>query len=241
MPATTHAPWHVTQSTKDSDGNIMTATPKTLFNSASIRLFAAAVGVAMLFGPSALAQQAQPTQQGQAQRPKLVEAGKHGDWTIRCTEQKTSQNQATQPAQNAEGKGDLATNAANTAQAAQRPQCVMIQIARHPKQQNVGISVLVIKQVVKGKAVSQIRVTVPIGVYLPAGVGVEIDGSAIGRFGYELCSPQGVCVATAFLNDDLLGKFKSGGASKFYIKDVRGRDGIFDLSLKGFTKAYESL
>ena len=117
----------------------------------------------------------------------------------------------------------------------------MIQIARHPKQKKVGISVLIIKQVVKGKSVSQIRVTVPIGVYLPAGVGVEIDGAAIGRFGYELCSPQGVCVATAFLNDDLLTKFKSGGASKFYIKDVRGRDGIFDLSLKGFTKAYGSL
>ena len=223
----------------------MTAKPKTLFNSAPIRLFAAAVGVAMLFGSSAVAQQAQPAQPGQQkqpQRPKLVEAAKHGDWTIRCTEQKTSQNQAaTQTAQNTEGKGDLATNAANAAAAPKRPQCVMIQIARHPKQQNVGISVLIIKQVVKGKSVSQVRVTVPIGVYLPAGVGVEIDGAAIGRFGYELCSPQGVCVATAFLNEDLLTKFKSGGGAKFYIKDVRGRDGIFDLSLKGFTKAYGAL
>ena len=117
----------------------------------------------------------------------------------------------------------------------------MIQIARHPKQKNVGISVLIVKQSVKGKSVSQMRVTVPIGVYLPAGVGVEIDGAAIGRLGYELCSPQGVCVATTFLNDDLLTKFKSGGGAKFYIKDIRGRDGIFDLSLKGFTKSYESL
>ena len=55
------------------------------------------------------------------------------------------------------------------------------------------------------------RITVPIGVYLPAGVGVEIDGTAIGRLGYELCSPQGVCVATTFLNEELLGKFKAGG------------------------------
>ena len=66
----------------------------------------------------------------------------------------------------------------------------MIQIARHPKQQNVGISVLVIKQTVKGKPVSQIRVTVPIGVYLPAGVGVEIDGSAIGRSATNCVRPR---------------------------------------------------
>ena len=212
----------------------MIADKQMSFKFSRIAPFAAALGVLLLIGAPASAQQQQ------RQQPKLIEKAKHGDWTIRCAEkpvQQSQQNQ-TQTTTDNSGKSDLATN--NRPRVAP-PQCVMVQIARHPEQKNFGISVLVIKQTVQGKVVSQMRITVPIGVYLPAGVGVEIDGTAIGRLGYELCSPQGVCVATTFLNEDLLGKFKAGAAAKFYIKDIRGRDNVFDLSLKGYTKAYESL
>lgn len=210
----------------------MTANKNMLFSLRKTFPIAAALGMLLTAGIAASAQQAQP------QPPKLIDKGKHGDWTIRCTEKPAQQTTPTPTTTDESGKSDQATTATP---AVAPPQCVMIQIARHPDQQNFGISVLVVKQSVQGKSVSQMRITVPIGVYLPAGVGVEIDGAAIGRLGYELCSPQGVCVATTFLNEELLGKFKAGGAAKFYIKDIRGRDSVFDLSLKGYTAAYESL
>lgn len=215
----------------------MIADKKMFFKLFKITPVIAAFGLLLTAGMTASAQQT--TQPAKPQPPKLIDKGKHGDWTIRCTEKALQQTQQTPPAATDEtGKSDQATT---PAQKIAPPQCVMIQIARHPEQQNFGISVLVVKQTVQGKAVSQMRITVPIGVYLPAGVGVEIDGTAIGRLGYELCSPQGVCVATTFLNEELLGKFKAGGAAKFYIKDIRGRDSVFDLSLKGYTAAYDSL
>ena len=198
-------------------------------------MFAAAFAA----GTSAVAQQT--TQQ--PQQPQLVDKGKHGDWTIRCTQAQTE----TPTTDNTTGKSDLqptpTTDDDTTAdtQVAAAPRCVMIQIARHPTQQNFGLSVLVVKQTVQEKTVTQLRITAPLGVYLPFGVGVEIDGAAIGRLGYEVCAPPGVCTATTFMDEELVSKFKSGGASKLYIKDIRGRDSVFDLSLKGFTKAFEEL
>lgn len=182
----------------------------------------------------------------QTQTPKqpqlqLVEKSKHGDWTIRCRDASAKKDEA---AKDPSGKSDLnSTTETKTPDKASvvPPQCVMIQVARHPEQKNLGLSVLIVKQTVQEKPVSQLRITTPLGVFLPAGVGVEIDGAAIGRLGYEVCTPPGVCTATTFLNDDLLKKFKGGAAAKLYLKDMRGRDSIFDLSLKGFTKGYDEL
>lgn len=215
----------------------MTADKQKLFHLLKFTAPVAAVfGLALAIGMPASAQQT--TQQNKPQVPKLIDKAKHGDWTVRCTEKPAQQPTQQQTTTDDTGKSDQAPNKTPRVLP---PQCVMVQIARHPEKKDFGISVLVVKQTVQDKVVSQLRITVPIGVYLPAGVGVEIDGAAIGRLGYELCSPQGVCVATTFLNDELQGKFKAGAAAKFYIKDIRGRDNVFDLSLKGYTKAYESL
>ena len=218
---------------------IMTADKTKISLGRSAACAAAILGAVLTVGTSTSAQQTT-----QPQQPQLVDKGKHGDWTIRCTQPQAAQ---TPTADNNTGKSDLQpapttddTTTADT-QPAAAPRCVMIQIARHPTQQNFGLSVLVVKQTVQEKTVTQLRITAPLGVYLPFGVGVEIDGAAIGRLGYEVCAPPGVCTATTFMDDELLGKFKAGGASKLYIKDIRGRDSVFDLSLKGFTKAFEEL
>ncbi len=167
-------------------------------------------------------------------------AGSHGDWTIRCVG--TAPDAATS-SDDGDGKGDLQDEEEASAEAAatERPQCVMIQIAVHSDDPELGLSIVVVRQQINDDLVSQMRITTPITVYLPAMVGLEIDGAAIGRLPYEVCSPAGVCVATSFVDGDLEAKLRSGGQAQFFLKDVRGTDGIFNLSLSGFTAAFEQL
>jgi invasion protein IalB len=183
----------------------------------------------------------------EAAAPETYVAATHGDWTVRCAGVDPA---AAAPAAGAteddDGKGDLGDETAEETPAVaatpqERPQCVMVQIARHSDQEDLGISVIVVRQVINGDLVSQMRITTPISVFLPAGVGLEIDAETIGRLPYEVCSPAGVCVATVFVDETLEGQFKRGGTAQFYLKDVRGTDGIFALSLSGFTAAFDAL
>jgi invasion protein IalB len=202
---------------------------------------AAAVAIAFATVPAALAQQQE------AQAPETYVAGTHGAWTVRCAgADPNAAGAETSESQSDDGKGDLADEEAATEQtsetpAATRPNCVMVQIAKHSEQADLGISIIVVRQKINEEVVSQMRITTPISVFLPAGVGLEIDGTAIGRLPYEVCSPAGVCVATVFVDEDLEGKLKRGGAAQFFLKDVRGTDGLFALSLNGFTAAFEQL
>jgi invasion protein IalB len=200
---------------------------------------AAALAVAFAMVPSAFAQQQE------VQVPETYVAGTHGAWTVRCAG--ADPNAAgDQTSQSDDGKGDLAdeetaTEQTSETQAPTRPNCVMVQIAKHAEQADLGISIIVVRQKINDEVVSQMRITTPISVFLPAGVGLEIDGTAIGRLPYEVCSPAGVCVATVFVDADLEDKLKRGGAAQFFLKDVRGTDGLFALSLSGFTAAFEQL
>lgn len=203
----------------------------------SAALIATAISTGFVAGTAALAQQTTNQQQ-----PQVTEKAKHGDWTVRCVQ---AQVQTPTANDNTTGKSDLqatpTTDETPATTTTPVEQCGMVQIARHPTQTNVALRVSVVKREVQGKSITQLQITAPLGVYLPFGVGVEIDGAAIGRLGYEVCLPPGVCTASSAMDDELLGKFKKGAASKLYVKDFSGRDSVFDLSLKGFTKAFDEL
>lgn len=213
----------------------MTTHSKKNSKAYSLVAAAAALAVGLIMPLQATAQDQQ--QQPQQQQLKLVEKAKHGDWAIRCRESDKNANQDTS------GKGDLdSAEKKDDANASETPQvCVMIQVARHPEQKNFGLSVLIVKRTIQGKALTELRITTPLGVLLPAGIGVEIDGAAIGVLNFQVCTPPGVCTASTVMEDDLLNKFKSGAAAKLYVKDMRQQNNLFDLSLKGFTKAFGEL
>lgn len=76
--------------------------------------------------------------------------------------------------------------------------------------------------------------TVPLGIYLKAGLALTVDDSEEGaRIGYDRCTPVG-CSATFPINDEFLSKFKAGLELKTAIND--GSQNIFlNASLLGFT------
>jgi invasion protein IalB len=173
------------------------------------------------FGPRVqqLQQQAQQPQQQQQQRPPAPEVvATHGDWKIQCE---------AAPA-NAQGA------------AAGQKQCGMIQTARSDKNPKVGLTLVLVKGQQNGKAVTMMRVMAPIGVYLPTGVALEVDGGAVGRVPFTRCLPQ-VCIAFAEASSDTLDKMRKGSAANFIIYEAPGLGLPMKISLSGFSAAYGNL
>ncbi len=99
--------------------------------------------------------------------------------------------------------------------------CGMTQQNKSEKNDKVAISVIVNKVKRGDKSALFMRIMTPIGVYLPAGIPVEIDGTALpSRLIYTRCVPP-ICEAMGEMSPDTLGKFKKGGASVFYLYDRR--------------------
>lgn len=210
-----------------------------------------AAALAAVVGISAPAwAQAQQTPDPNRPQVQLVEKSKHGDWSIRCPTIVNPKKDET--TEDPSGKGDLNTtetteNTADPNTPDLSGRCVMMQGAPHTQQTDVQIFVTVKKNKVQGKVIGELHVNVPLYIValLPKGVGIEIDGDTgnAKEVPFVACPPPplGVCIAIQQLNDTVLSELKKGSATKIYLWQVNGQSHIFNLSLKGFTKAYEEL
>jgi invasion protein IalB len=169
-------------------------------------------GAGTQFGPrTGVAQQ---PGQGDAQAPKTETVGTYGKWAVQCTEL---------PAQQG-GKS-----------------CGMVQGVKNDKDERVQISVIVSRIKRDGKALTFMRVLAPIGVYLPTGLPVEIDGGALPKaMVYSRCLPR-MCEAFGEMSPDTLNRFKKGNDATFYLYDRPGNGYPMKISLDGFGNALASL
>jgi invasion protein IalB len=180
---------------------------------ASLAIIGEAQAQQQQFGPRANQAPRQQPQQPQAPKPELVAT--HGDWAVQCQQEP-----------GAEGGAAVRT-------------CGMFQAAKSDRQ-GVGLTLVVVKGEQDGKEVTMLRVMAPIGVYLPTGVALEIDGDAVGRVPFTRCMPQ-ACIAVAEASPPTLEKMKAGGVANFIIYEAPGAGMAMELSLKGFTAALVEL
>jgi len=82
--------------------------------------------------------------------------------------------------------------------------------------------------------------TVPLGVLLPPGLEVVIDGQPAGRVQIQICSESG-CQSQIQFSEELLVKFRAGLKGAVNLIDPSGKTVTVPFSLKGFTKALNSL
>ena len=99
----------------------------------------------------------------------------HGDWQIRC----------------------------DTPPGAKSEQCALIQSVTADDRPNVGLTIIILKTADQKSRL--MRVLAPLGVLLPSGLGLKIDGADVGRVGFVRCLPNG-CVADVVMDDKLTGK-----------------------------------
>lgn len=134
----------------------------------------------------------------------------HGDWQIRC----------------------------DTPPGAQGEQCALIQNVTAEDRENVGLSVIVLKTADKEAKI--LRVLAPLGVLLPFGLGLKVDGADIGRAGFVRCLPNG-CIAEVILQDELLEKMRTGKLATFIIFQTPEEGIGIPISLNGFPAGYDAL
>lgn len=171
------------------------------------------------FGPRAGQQQGQAPAGGQNMpAPELIST--HGEWKVQCENMP-------------EGQGEAGAEAG-------KKQCGMVQTARNEKNPKVGLTLVMVKSKQNDKEVMMMRVMAPIGVFLPTGVALEIDGGAIGRVPFTRCLPQ-VCIAFAEAQPTTIEKMRKGNAANFIIYEAPGLGLPMKISLSGFSAAFEAL
>ncbi len=117
-------------------------------------------------------------------------------------------------------------------------QCAIIQNVTAENQPNVGLSVIVLKTA--DQKARLLRVLVPLGVLLPNGLGLNVDGQDMGRVAFVRCLPNG-CIAEVIMDDALL-KVLSEGKSAIFVVFKTPEEGIgIPVSLNGFAKGFAAL
>jgi len=134
----------------------------------------------------------------------------HADWQIRC----------------------------ETPPGAQNEQCALMQSVIAEDRPNMGLTVLVLRTA--DQKFRLMRVIAPPGVLLPAGLGLLIDQTDIGRAGFVRCIPIG-CVAEVILRDDLIRQLRNGQTATFSIFQTPEEGIGFLVSLKGFAEGLDKL
>ena len=168
------------------------------------------------FGPRAKKQAGQQQGKPGKEPPKIDLVAENGKWKVQCE---------TVPAIEGQPAGR---------------QCGMIQVTQSEKNAKATLTLVIVRTMQGDKAIYNMRVIAPIGVFLPTGVALEIDGNAVGRVPFTRCMPQ-ICMAFAEASADTLSKLKKGKLANFIIYEAPGIGLPMKLSLSGFTASLEAL
>jgi invasion protein IalB len=117
-------------------------------------------------------------------------------------------------------------------------QCALVQSVQAEDKPNISLVVILLKTA-DGKS-RLLRVVAPLGVLLPAGLGLKIDQIDVGRAGFVRCTPSG-CIAEVVMDEDLLGKLKTGQAATFIVFQTPEEGIGIPVSLNGLGKGFDSL
>jgi invasion protein IalB len=121
---------------------------------------------------------------------------------------------------------------------AQKEQCALVQNVAAEDRPNVTLLVIVLKTA-DGKS-RLLRVVVPLGVLLPAGLGLKIDQTDVGRAGFVRCLTSG-CVAEVVMEDNLIGQLKGGKTATFIVFQTPEEGIGIPVSLNGFGSGFDNL
>ena len=145
-----------------------------------------------------------------AQITKGTETSKHGAWSIIC---------------------DVPAGASSE-------QCALMQNVVAEDRKEVGLSVVVLKTADNKARI--LRVLAPLGVILPNGLGLNIDGKDLGRAYFVRCLQDG-CYAEVILKDELITAFQSGKSATFIIFETPEEGIGIPVDLNGFADGYSKL
>jgi len=117
-------------------------------------------------------------------------------------------------------------------------QCALMQNVVAEDRKEVGLSVVVLKTADNKARI--LRVLAPLGVILPNGLGLNIDGKDLGRAYFVRCLQDG-CYAEVILKDELISAMKNGTSATFIIFETPEEGIGIPVDLNGFKEGYAKL
>ncbi|MEN5276031.1 invasion associated locus B family protein [Brucella sp. TWI432] len=126
----------------------------------------------------------------------------------------------------------------DTPAGAKTEQCALIQNVVAAKRPELGLSVVVLKTADNKARI--LRVLAPLGVLLPNGLGLNVDGKDIGRAYFVRCFEDG-CYAEVILEDELLKTFRNGKSATFIVFQTPEEGVGIPVDLKGFGEGFDAL
>ncbi|MEM9329846.1 MAG: invasion associated locus B family protein [Pseudomonadota bacterium] len=126
----------------------------------------------------------------------------------------------------------------DTPPGASSEQCALMQNVVAQDRSEVGLSVVVLRT---ADGESEImRVLAPLGVLLPNGLGLNVDGKDIGRAYFVRCFQDG-CYAEVILQGELLETLKAGKTATFIVFQTPEEGIGIPVDLSGFSDGYSQI
>src|SRR5690606_17938455 len=150
----------------------------------------------------------------------------------------------TLPAEAQQNNGDVrSTHGAwsivcDTPAGASSEQCVMIQNVVLEDRPEVALSVVVLRTADNQAEI--LRVLAPLGVLLPNGLGLNVDGKDIGRAYFLRCFQDG-CYAEVVLEEELLQTLRNGKSATFIMFQTPEEGIGIPVDLEGFGEGFDAL
>jgi invasion protein IalB len=135
---------------------------------------------------------------------------KHGEWAVIC----------------------------DTPAGASSEQCALMQNVVAEDRPEIGLSVVVLKTADNKAEI--LRVLAPLGVLLPNGLGLNVDGKDIGRAYFVRCFQDG-CYAEVILEDQLLTTLRNGESATFIVFQTPEEGIGIPVALAGFGEGFDAL
>ncbi len=126
----------------------------------------------------------------------------------------------------------------DTPAGASNEQCALMQNVVAEDRAEVGLSVVVLKTADRKAKI--LRVLAPLGVLLPNGLGLNVDGKDIGRAYFVRCLKDG-CFAEVILEDNLLKTLKAGTTATFIVFQSPEEGIGIPVDLNGFSEGFSKL
>ncbi|MCJ8323210.1 MAG: invasion associated locus B family protein [Rhizobiales bacterium] len=155
---------------------------------------------------------------------------KYGDWLMHCSDVES-------PSQAAENSTEVPTEQV----------CALFQSVAAENRPRFGLTILLSKDDGKTtiqsgapKAAGLIKILVPLGVLIPTGIGMDINGTNIGLTGFLRCLPNG-CTAVATLTTETLASLMTASSVSFTVF-LTPDDGLsIPIKLNGLAAGFAAL
>jgi invasion protein IalB len=121
---------------------------------------------------------------------------------------------------------------------AKHEKCALVQDLKLEDKPNMFLTVLIMRAFDSDKKI--LRIVAPLGVVLPAGLGLRVDGDDVGNVKFLKCWKFG-CLAEVIIDDKLVGKLTTGQTASFIVFPTPEAGIGFPAPLSGFSEGLKGL